>query len=255
MRSQLGHSQQRVADDLYITRGRYGKYEDGATEPPIDILLKMSRHFHVSIDLMVSTDLRKVPLKELMEIPGNRILLPIKVDGNGENKIEIIPHKTSMGYLNGYADPEYIESLQTISLPFLNFGKFRAFPAEGDSMPPHKDGSFIVGKYVEAVSDLKVGKTYVFITRNAGITYKRLTAVNTAYIEVAADNPFYAPYTIPLTDLLEIWQYECSIAMEAFEKEEPAQDSTAIMKMLQELKADMDQLKDYRQATPDNKKR
>lgn len=61
LRSKLGYSQQKVADDLIITRGRYAKYEDGATEPPIEILVKISRYYHVSIDLLVSVDLRKTP--------------------------------------------------------------------------------------------------------------------------------------------------------------------------------------------------
>lgn len=41
--------------------------------------------------------------------------------------------------LLGFRVCEYIESLQTISLPFLRNGTFRAFPVEGDSMPPYND--------------------------------------------------------------------------------------------------------------------
>ena len=36
-----------------------------------------------------------------------------------EKTIEIIPVKASAGYLNGYDDPEYIEHLDKIKLPFL----------------------------------------------------------------------------------------------------------------------------------------
>lgn len=60
LRNQLGYSQQKVADDLIITRGRYGKYEDGATEPPIELLLKIARYYQVSIDQLVSVDLRSL---------------------------------------------------------------------------------------------------------------------------------------------------------------------------------------------------
>lgn len=211
LRGQLKCSQLKVAEDLMITRGRYAKYEDGASEPPLELLMKISRYFHVSIDLLLSVDLRRIPLKQIMELPDNRILLPITVDAGKENKIEIIPHKASMGYLNGYSDPVYIESLQSISLPFLSSGKYRAFPAEGDSMPPHTDGSFIVGKYVEKSTNLKVGSSYVFVTRNEGITFKRLNAIHEDSMIVAADNPFYEPYTIERTDILEVWQYTCSI--------------------------------------------
>ena len=89
-------------------------------------------------------DIRKYPLEQMVKISENKILVPVAVDSNGENKIEIIPAKASMGYLNGYQDPDYIEGLQTLSLPFLRNGKFRAFPAGGDSMPPYKDGTYTV---------------------------------------------------------------------------------------------------------------
>jgi hypothetical protein len=44
-------------------------------------------------------------------------------DQQGENIIEIIPHKAQAGYLSGYADPEFIESLQHITT-FLETGNF-----------------------------------------------------------------------------------------------------------------------------------
>lgn len=243
LRSQLSISQQKVADALYITRGRYAKYEDGASDPPLDILLKISRFYHVSIDLLLSVDLRKISLKEIMELPDNRIILPVVVDGERENRIEIIPHKASMGYLDGYADPEYIEKLQTISLPFLGAGKFRAFSVEGDSMPPHKDSSYIIGRYVESIRDLKKGKGYIFITRNEGMTYKRLDKIEEEYLVVRADNDFYEPYGILKTDLLEVWEFSASIATQEFTKEDFNWDSSTIISMLRELKTEVATLK------------
>lgn len=243
LRSQTGTSQQKTADALVITRGRYAKYEDGASEPPVELLIKISRYFHVSIDLMVSADLRKIPLKEIMELPDNRILLPVKVHHNGENIIEIIQHKASMGYLEGYSDPEYIENLQNISLPFLGSGTYRAFQVEGDSMPPYKDGAFIIGKYLEKATDLKKGKSYVFVTRSEGITYKRLVKAEEEAITVAADNSFYEPYSIALADIFEIWEYACSIATEEFAKEDFNTDQLQIIEMLKELKKEVNELK------------
>lgn len=242
LRSQLNQSQQKVAEHLLITRGRYAKYEDGASEPPLEILVKISRYFHVSIDLLVSVDLRRISLKEIMELPDNRILLPIKVDAGGTHAIEIIPHKASMGYLGGYNDPEYIENLQTISLPFLGSGKFRAFPVEGDSMPPHKEGSFIVGKYVERLSDLKKGKGYVFITRNEGMTYKKIEKINTEALVVRADNNFYQPYSIHLQDLLEIWEYEASIATKEYTTDDFNLDNQTIISMFHQLQSEINSL-------------
>lgn len=241
LRAQLGTSQQKVADSLIITRGRYAKYEDDASEPPIEILLKISRYYHVSIDLLVSVDLRKFSLNQLLQLPDNRILLPVAVDAVGENRIEIIPHKAKMGYLNGYSDPEYIESLQNLSLPFLRNGKYRAFPAEGDSMPPFGEGTYIVGKYVEKIEDMKVGKTYILVTRNDGFVYKRLTEKHEEFLTVSSDNVFFAPYEIPYTELLEAWEFACSIATHEFETKNL--DAENVKEMFLSLKNDIQNLK------------
>jgi transcriptional regulator with XRE-family HTH domain len=237
LRARKQLSQQKVADLLMITRVRYAKYEDGTSEPPIEILMRISKYFIISIDLLVAVDLRKYPLEEMLNLPDNRILVPITVDSSGNNQIEIIPQKASMGYLNGYADPEYIENLQTISLPFLRNGKYRAFPVQGDSMPPYKDGAYIVGKYIEDLSELKTDKTYIFITVNDGITYKRFQFHEADGICVKADNNFYEPYKIPLTEIKELWEFACSISTQEYEPEEFAQLS--IQNLFVEIKDDI----------------
>lgn len=208
-------TQSGVADDLKITRARLLKYEDGTSQPPIELLKKISNYYHVSIDLLVSVDLRKISLEDLLRLDDNRILLPITVDRQGENFIEIIPHKARAGYASGYADPEFIENLQQISLPFLRNGKFRAFPVEGDSMPPHKEGSFIVGKYVEKLGDVMDGRTYILLTKNDGIVYKRLNK-NGKNLTLQSDNKVYKPYEVKASEILEIWEYACSIATKEF---------------------------------------
>jgi len=241
LRNEIKASQQAVADHLMITRGRYSKYEDGASEPPIEILLRIARYYKVSMDLLVTVDLRKYKLEEILKLPDNRILLPIKTDSKGENKIEIIPYKASMGYLLGYADPEYIEDLQTMSLPFFHNGKYRAFPVEGDSMPPYTDGTYIIGQYVENIKDLKVGKTYLLVT-NEGFVFKRLDSINETSITVKSDNTFYHNLTFPFHNIKEIWQYAGSFS-EA-EQIQTTISSENIAELLISLKQEVKYIKD-----------
>lgn len=216
LRGKLGITQRELSEQITITTSRYISYENGRSKPPVDVLIRISRLFHVSIDLLLSVDLIKYPLDDMLKLPDNRIVLPVVVDQNGNESIEIIPQKASMGYLRGYSDPEYIESLKTISLPFLKNGKFRAFPASGDSMPPFKDGSFIIGKYMEGINDLKSGNSYIFVTSNDGITYKRLKSKNSGSITISSDNTFYEPYEIPFEEILEVWKYASGIFPEEF---------------------------------------
>ncbi|NPA08998.1 MAG: LexA family transcriptional regulator [Chlorobi bacterium] len=242
LRTQKNLSQQELADKTSMSRVRYSKYEDGRSEPPYELLIRISKYFNISIDLLLTVDIRKYPLEDVLKLPDNRIVLPVVVDQLGNNSIEIVPQKASMGYLSGYSDPEYIESLQRISLPFLINGKYRAFPAEGDSMPPFKDGSYIIGKYVENIEDLKPNKSYVFVTLNDGISYKRFKTKNKKAITVASDNSFYKPYNIPLGEIVEIWQYASGIFPEDFEPDNF--DNYNLKDMFLELRRDIKEVND-----------
>ncbi|MFP5439083.1 MAG: XRE family transcriptional regulator [Bacteroidia bacterium] len=213
-------SQETVAEGLSISRDSLAKYEQGKSQPPYETLIKLSHYYHISIDLLLTADIRKVDLNGLMQLEDNRILLPIAVDSKGENIIEIIPHKARAGYTTGYSDPEFIEALQHVSLPFLSNGKFRAFPVEGDSMPPHREGAFIVGRYVEQLGDVRDGRTYILLTKNDGIVYKRLNRNGENKLMLASDNALYDPYSIKVSDVLEIWEYACSIATTEFQPDD-----------------------------------
>lgn len=222
LRSQLGISQQKLADELIITRVRFAKYEEGKSEPPFDILKRMSKHFHVSIDILINVDLRKIPLDSILKMENNRLLLPITIDKFGKDYIEILPYKARAGYLSGYSDPEFIEKLQQMQLPFLSKGKYRAFPIEGDSMPPHNDKSFIVGKFIEKIADIKDGRTYVVLSRNDGIVYKRLYRKpkrETIFI-FHSDNTLYKPYEVKTNEILEIWEHVCSFCTSEFQPDD-----------------------------------
>ena len=219
LRVKSNMTQQNIADSLLIPRERYAKYE-GTTDPPLDCLQKISRYYHVSIDLLLSFDIRRVPYEDLIQLEDNRILLPITVDREGENRIEIVSAKAQAGYLAGYSDPEFIEALQHISLPFLRNAKYRAFPVTGDSMPPHKEGSFVVGEYIERLDDVVDGKTYILITKTNGIVYKRLNKKGKNSLVATSDNTIYAPYEVKASEILEIWRYSCSIATQEFEQDD-----------------------------------
>lgn len=241
LRESRSESQMQTATGLGIKRGRYETYESGKVEPPYDILVKMSRYFHVSIDLLLSVDIRKYRIEEMLRLDDNRIVLPIKVDAKNRNLIELVPYKARAGYLTGYSDPEYIEGLPQIELPFLGQGKYRAFPVGGDSMPPHDDKSFIVGKYIENLGEIKKDRTYILITQHEGITYKRLNSKNADSLTVVPDNVVYHPYDIKLSEILEIWEYVAHIGRNDSKPE--LSDADNLKEMFLELKREITDLK------------
>ncbi len=53
MRKKKKYSQLKVAMDLSISREALSYYENGKRSPDIDMLVKLSRYFNVSIDYLI----------------------------------------------------------------------------------------------------------------------------------------------------------------------------------------------------------
>ena len=63
-------------------------------------------------------------------------------------------------------------------------------------------------------NDLKPGDTYIVISKEDGIVYKRVgnRFKENKSLKLISDNPVYEPYTIAGEDVLEIWQAKAFIS-------------------------------------------
>ena len=231
LRKLKGLTQEGLSEDLKVTRSRISSYEENRSAPTIEMLIKLSDYFKVPIDILLRNDLTKAKDSSFIEIGNQRVLFPITVDEDNENLIEIVPVKASAGYLAGYDDPEYIEQLEKIKLPFLPTGKHRAFPIKGDSMLPMKEGSFVVGRFIEDRNEIVDGKTYVLITLNDGMVYKRVynQIKESNSLLLISDNKDYKAFEVPIDEVLELWEFTCSINTQEYTKEELKISSIATM--------------------------
>ena len=233
-------TQDQLAEALEINRSRIGAYEESRSEPPYDLLIRIADYFHISTDALLKGDLSKTSPESLMKIGKNRTLFPITIDKNGNDLIEVVPVKASAGYLNGYSDPQFIEQLPIMNLPFKIVGKHRAFAIKGDSMPPLKDGSIAVGRYVESLEEIKDGETYIVLSKNDGIVYKRLYRKkknSSNAFEFHSDNPVYKPYGITNDEILEVWSFVCSINIGEFKPQDLNVDN--MIRFLQSYRVEM----------------
>ncbi|MDW5290046.1 XRE family transcriptional regulator [Formosa sp. PL04] len=235
LRSLKKLSQEALAKALNITRSRIGSYEEGRSEPSIEMLMVFSDYFKLPADILIRTDLTKTKDGSFLEIGEGRILFPMVVDIDDDELIEVVPVKASAGYLNGYDDPEYIDQLQKIKLPFLPTGKHRAFPIKGDSMLPLKNGSYVVGRFIENKNDIQNGRTYVILTNTQGMVYKRVynQIKDNNGLLLVSDNKTYDPYFVSIHDVLELWEFACCINTQEYEEHELQLSS--IIRMFNEL--------------------
>jgi transcriptional regulator with XRE-family HTH domain len=201
LRKLRGWTQEEFAAKLHIKRSLLGAYEEERAEPRIDVLEIVSDIFKLTLDELL--------LKDLGDSKGNYLARRrAQKLAAGTNEIQFVPVKAAAGYLAGYADPEFLDELNTFTLPMLAPGTYRAFEIVGDSMLPTPSGSVIVGEKVENLDDIRNNNTYIVISRNEGIVYKRMmkNARSKNKFTLISDNSAYQPYTINAEDVLEIWK-------------------------------------------------
>lgn len=216
LRKKNGHTQQQFADILGIKRSLIGAYEEDRAEPKYELLKKIAEQFELTIDEFINEKINDSWKPKLKSQGSNLRILSISVDQDDNENIEMVPVKASAGYLNGFSDPQYIADLPKfqLPLPFLKQGTFRAFEIFGDSMLPIQSGSLIIGEYMDNWNDVKVGETYIIISKNEGVVYKRAgnRFKESKELKLISDNKMYDPYTIPSDDILEIWKAKAFIS-------------------------------------------
>lgn len=228
LRKQKGWTQEEFATRLGIKRSLLGAYEEERAAPRTEVLEMVSDLFKISIDDLLRKDLRSQQESYLQKRRQMKTA--------SRQTIEFVPVKAAAGYLAGYNDEEFIEELNTFTLPMLGAGHYRAFEIAGDSMLPTESGSVIVGHKIEGWDDIRNNQTYVVVTNNEGIVYKRVLKSNRNKnkITLVSDNPQFEPYSVSLDEVLELWQTDVIISKTAQARQMSVNHLADIVNHLQE---------------------
>jgi transcriptional regulator with XRE-family HTH domain len=202
LRKLRGWTQEEFANRLNVKRSLVGAYEEERAEPRLDVLETMSVIFKLSLDELLLHDLSESKSSSYIE---QRRKLKSAVQSVS---IQFVPVKAAAGYLAGYADPDFVDELNTFTLPMLAPGQYRAFEIIGDSMLPTPSGSVIVGEKIDTIEDVKNSNSYIVLSKSEGIVYKRIMRNNRIKnkLTLISDNPIYEPYNVNEEDVLEIWK-------------------------------------------------
>jgi transcriptional regulator with XRE-family HTH domain len=201
LRKLRGWTQEEFATKLKIKRSLLGAYEEERAEPRIEVLEIVGDLFKLTLDELLRKELSDAKGSYLSKRRAQKMAA-------ASNEIQLVPIKAAAGYLAGYADPEFLDELNTFTLPMLAPGTYRAFEIVGDSMLPTPSGSIIVGEKVEDLEAVKSNQTYVVVSRNEGIVYKRVLKNNKSRtkLTMVSDNTAYQPYNMNADDVLEVWK-------------------------------------------------
>ena len=183
----------------------WSDYEREKSTPPVDLLFEISDYFQIDIKDLVKTDLSKASFSEnevvekteqkgkvkgkvsgkVLDDEGQKEALDasvvnlfpkvVTVDSRGNENMVLIQSKARAGYLNGYGDPEYINTLPAYRLPGYNNGNFRMFEVAGLSMHPTlNDGDILITRSVESLTAIRNDHIHVVVTNDDGIVVKRV---------------------------------------------------------------------------------
>ncbi len=202
-------SQQKLADSLGLKKSTLAAWESGRANPSFDDMLKIAKFFNVSTDDILTKELASIKARPWVKEENLRVLVTT-VDAKNRENIEYVPVKAMGGYAAGYGNVDFISELPAFQLPFLSMDrKYRAFPYEGDSMPPLREGCVVMGEFVENWRTVKNGTICIVVTQDEGVVLKKVfNYLNEKGILVLkSTNERYAPYPVLSTDIREIWKF------------------------------------------------
>lgn len=240
------------ADVPGFSATKWGNYENGHSKPGLDDLVTIAKYFVVNEADLLHADLKnegkfdtkgryikndekgKSDGKNVGKNTGkndpknphltlvsdsesnysitHRMPQVITIDSQGNENVVMVPVKARAGYLNGYADPEFMTTLPAYRLPGLSNGTFRLFEVDGTSMyPTLNGGDLVIGSYVEQLGFVRDDRVHVVVTKNDGVVVKRVLNRIKAdgKLILKSDNykdrDQFPSLVIDQQDIIEIW--------------------------------------------------
>jgi len=213
IRKQREWTQEEMANQLQIKRSLVGAYEEERAEPRLEVQEAICALFNISLEEFLFQDLSQKGSSgdesgTSLSYLDRRRSMKMDKSSSAAPIVPFVPVKAAAGYLAGYADPEFLDELNTFTLPMLAPGDYRAFEIIGDSMLPTPSGSVIVGEKVDSIKDVKNSNTYIVVSNADGVVYKRIITNddNKEKLTLLSDNPLYEPYQVNSQDIVEVWK-------------------------------------------------
>lgn len=202
-------SQNELAEAIGVPRSTLNNWERGTAEPRLENIVQLADYFEIPVGDIIGTNAEYLK-------PGSSTddvkVLAVTVNEQEYRNVELVSSKAEAGYLGSFQDPEYIRELPRFSFPYLPHGNYRGFEIEGDSMLPVESGSIVICNYVEKLSAIKDGATYIVVS-NDGLVYKRVYKDDEKKVLLlVSDNTLFKPYELPYEQVKEVWAYHAHLS-------------------------------------------
>lgn len=107
-------------------------------------------------------------------------------------------------------------------------------------MPPVSQGSIVVGEFIQDWTRLKSEIPYILVTKSEGIVFKKVRCnEGTSSLVLISTNLAYAPYELPMSEVLEVWKFVCYVSR-TLPDFQP--DENGVLTAIQHLQSDVKRL-------------
>ncbi|GHA74708.1 helix-turn-helix domain-containing protein [Pontibacter akesuensis] len=210
-------SQAAFAQLFNLARPSVGAYEEGRSEPKIDTLVQIAKHFGVSVDALLTKELTINELYKFDIFKQNYkkgdVLIKVAeapTPTAPPDSIALVKATDAAKYAQQHSEQEYLDQLPLLHLAPAGNRTTRAFAVAAHDMAPTLPPASIA---IAAALDLtelpalQQGQVYVLVTKQE-VLLRRLLAVQDEKLLVKADQAGTAAYTLPFTQLSEVWEVQ-----------------------------------------------
>ncbi|MCP1103560.1 repressor LexA [Aequitasia blattaphilus] len=185
LRDERGFSQQKMADELGLTKSALNMYERGDRRPNFEILESIADYFNVDTDYLLGrANIRK---KVHFDEDGTEYRPAATITKPRGIKIKVLGRVAAGVPIEAITD---IIDEEEITEEMARTGEFFGLKIQGDSMEPRiLDGDVVI---VRQQSDVDSGDVAIVTVNGTDATCKRIRKYRDG-IELIANNPKYEP--------------------------------------------------------------
>lgn len=236
-------SNKQVAEWLGMTNSRMSqKFKDGIWDS-VDELKKIAINTGYRLDWIITGNglekdtfyeelAHSMPVKEILAkgafesdleyLKGDKVrTIAVTVDKSGKELMSFVPVRAQAGYMKGYGDPHFIETLPAFSLPTFSEGSYRMFQVDGSSMLQMgggglHDGDIVIAQYLEDFFTIRDNRVYVVVCDEGVVVKRCLNRLKSddQVLILKSDNKSgdYPDMVLHASEIREVWELKAFLS-------------------------------------------
>lgn len=152
---------------------------------------------------------------------SNLRTIAVTVDKSGRELMSFVPVRAQAGYMKGYGDPHFIETLPAFSLPTFTEGSYRMFQVDGSSMLQMgggglHDGDIVIAQYLEDFFTIRDNRVYVVVCDEGVVVKRCLNRLKSddQVLILKSDNKSgdYPDMVLHASEIREVWELKAFLS-------------------------------------------